>query len=261
MTQKFCSLCDGKKRRTIGKSPSFLPPKVVPCLALLSVFPSPACFLPPQRRTTRFSRRKQEKKKRNNLCRHTIHPSPLSRQKNPPAQIRRASQAIISLTHSHPPLALSFHKLTLPSPVLTANTLPASDHERRQTVSGKVSPAGRREEVDQGPEGVERVWMRTVLSCIAKKKQDILGSGSELSLEFVLDSRCFGRLFSRYEEGGGGYSFPHERVRSEGEKKALFYSSLTTSSPPSHSPLPRAQTSNSHLPSPPPPQPTQKAIT
>lgn len=141
---------------------------------------------------TRVSRRKQGKRKEKKEQPLSSYnpPLPLSRQKNPPAQTRRASQAIISLTHSQPPLALSFHKLTLPSPVLTAKTLPASDQERRQTVSGKVSPLGRREEVDQGPEGVERVWIRTVLSCIRKTGYSLKVRFG--TLEFVLDSRCFG---------------------------------------------------------------------
>lgn len=59
---------------------------------------------------------------------------------------------------------------------------------------------------------------------------------------------------------GGEGSLPHERGRSEGEREALFHSSLTTSSPPSYIPLPHTQISPASS-IPPPPKPTQKAET
>jgi hypothetical protein len=49
----------------------------------------------------------------------------VTRQTSRPTRIiRRSGYSSIVLTHSHPPLNLSFHKLTLLSPVLTARALP-----------------------------------------------------------------------------------------------------------------------------------------
>jgi hypothetical protein len=44
----------------------------------------------------------------------------------------------IVLTHSHPPLNLSFHKLTLLSPVLTAKTLPLKLQLTRQATASTL---------------------------------------------------------------------------------------------------------------------------
>ena len=75
-----------------------------------------------------------------------------------------------SLTHSHPLPTPSFHKLTLPSPQLTARILPANDQLTRQTASGKcgslelLSLGNRGVEV-QGDDGDGRECIKTVLSC------------------------------------------------------------------------------------------------
>jgi hypothetical protein len=44
----------------------------------------------------------------------------------------------IVFTHSHPPLSLSFHKLTRLSPVLTANTLPLKLQLTRQATASTL---------------------------------------------------------------------------------------------------------------------------
>lgn len=75
------------------------------------------------------------------------------------AQRHEHTQELISLTHSHPaPPPFSFQSVTLPSPPLTASTLPARLHETRQTTSGNVSPSpGSSGVVVQGVEGDARV--------------------------------------------------------------------------------------------------------
>lgn len=67
----------------------------------------------------------------------------------------------ISFTHSHSPLKFSFHKETLLSPPLTANTFPLKLHDTRHTSRSNCRTL---DSHCPGLETAEEVQMRTVLS-------------------------------------------------------------------------------------------------
>ena len=74
----------------------------------------------------------------------------------------------IVLTHSHPPLSLSFHRLTLLSPVLTARTLPLRLQLTRQAAASTSSLVR-----FHSPRRSEEVQMMTVLSWDAEAIYDL----------------------------------------------------------------------------------------
>lgn len=68
------------------------------------------------------------------------------------------------LTQSHPPFKLSFHKLTLLSPPLTANTFPLKLQLTLQTTASNLSSVLVQLEAFAGSALAGQVQMRTVLS-------------------------------------------------------------------------------------------------
>lgn len=100
--------------------------------------------------------------------------------------IIRVFYSSIVLTHSHPPLNLSFHKLTLLSPVLTASTFPLKLQLTRQATASTLrtvdfhSPTFvsklLQHRLDLSKVYVRRsedVQMRNVLSCEAEAMYDL----------------------------------------------------------------------------------------
>lgn len=77
------------------------------------------------------------------------------------------------LTQSHPPLRLSFHKLTLLSPPLTARTLPLRLQLTRQTTASNLSSVLCQLDELEGSAFAWHVQMRTVLSCEAEAMYDL----------------------------------------------------------------------------------------
>lgn len=88
----------------------------------------------------------------------------------------------MSLTHSQTPRRFSFHKVTFPSPQLTARMFPAKLHDTLQTTSGNLPLAaagatgvvdaeeGSRVVLTHGAVGLSLVQMITVLSYSGKYK-------------------------------------------------------------------------------------------
>lgn len=102
------------------------------------------------------------------------------------APVVRTMKSVYSsmvLTHSHPPLSFSFHRLTLLSPVLTASTLPLRLQLTRHAVASTLSTVDFH---SPGPcqydvrvlwlrhlRRSDEVQMRTVLSWLADAMYDL----------------------------------------------------------------------------------------